>query len=75
MLMFFNLNKNVIFDDELQERQNFNSYLALPLTNESIVAPQEFKDLLHATIAAIPGRDLIGANDPNLQQLIKYIDT
>ena len=47
----------------------------MPLTNEGIVAPQEFKTFFDNTLASIPGRDLIKPNDPNLKQLITYIET
>jgi hypothetical protein len=45
------------------------------MTNEGIVAPQEFKTLFQNTLASIPGRDLIKPDDTNLKQLISYIDS
>jgi hypothetical protein len=44
------------------------------MTNEGIKAPEEFKKLFMNTIDAIPGRDLIQPNDPNLLKLIKFIE-
>jgi hypothetical protein len=45
------------------------------VTNEGIVASQDFKTLFLNTLASIPGRDLIKPSDPNLKQLIAFIDT
>jgi hypothetical protein len=46
LLKFFNFNKNIYkFDDQFLKKHKLDGYLMLPMTNENIVAPSEFKTL------------------------------
>jgi len=42
----------------------------LPLTNEKIQVPDEFRKALNETLAALPAKDLIDNDDPKLLNMI-----
>lgn len=67
------LNKNAQYDQELAQRQGFQSYLTLPLSNEEIKVPVEFGEALRAALAAMPAKDLPLPNEPTLLGLIKVV--
>ena len=72
-LKFMSLNRNCRYDMGLAERQCFNQYLTLPLTNEKIQVPDEFRKALNETLAALPAKDLIDNDDPKLLNMIQVV--
>ena len=67
------LNRNATYDQDLAEQQGFQAYLTLPLTNENIQPPDEFKEALRAALAAMPAKDLPLPGDPKLLHLIQVV--
>jgi hypothetical protein len=67
------LNKGCSYDTGLARRQEFHTYLTLPLTNEEIEVPIEFKESLLAALAAMPAKDLPSPDEPALLGLLKVV--
>lgn len=67
------MNSGCVYDDALLERQGLTAYLPLPLTNEGLQAPQDFKQALDNAIKAIPSRDLMPSDAPALLELITAV--
>ena len=72
-LKFMSLNTNCTYDQALAERLAFNAYLTLPLTNEKIQVPNEFREALDEALAALPAKDLIDHDNPKLLNLIEVV--
>ena len=71
--MFLGLNKHSAFKQELANRTGLSSFLRLPLSNEGIEVPQDFKEALEAVLKATPKRGLIPFEDPTLLKLIEVV--
>lgn len=61
------------FNQNFLANQSLNGFLRLPLTNEGIAVPDEFRKALDATLLKIPRRDLIPSDNAELLHLIEVV--
>ncbi len=61
--MFLQLSKNVIFDENFKRTTGLDGYLKLPMSNESIVIPD---DLVQSLVNMLSGFKGVGKTDLNL---------
>ena len=70
--MFILLSKEIQFDENFRKRSGIDSYLRLPMSNESVVIPP---DLLQALMKILTGFKGVGkTNDEIIKNLIDLLN-